>query len=73
MMPSHPGRHREEKNDACHARGTRSAIRGGYVAAAVKDKGKGSWMGMWRQQAVQRLIDEVTGNILGEAAGSKIT
>jgi hypothetical protein len=33
----------------------------------------GSWMGMWRRQAVQRLIDEVTGNILGEAAGSKIT
>jgi hypothetical protein len=28
---------------------------------------------MWRQQAVQRLIGEVTSNILGEAAGSKIT
>ena len=27
----------------------------------------------WRQQAVQRLIGEVTSNILGEAAGSKIT
>ena len=33
----------------------------------------GSRMGMWRRQAVQLLIDEVTGNILGEAAGSKIT
>jgi len=28
---------------------------------------------MWRQQAVQRLIGEVTSNILREAAGSKIT
>jgi hypothetical protein len=28
---------------------------------------------MWRQQAVQRLIGEVTSNILGEAAGNKIT
>ena len=28
---------------------------------------------MWRQQAVQRLISEVTSNILGEAAGNKIT
>jgi transposase len=27
---------------------------------------------MWRQQAVQRLLAEVTSNILGEAAGSKI-
>jgi len=28
---------------------------------------------IWRQQAVQRLLGEVTSNILGEAAGSKIT
>ena len=28
---------------------------------------------MWRQQAVQRLIGEVTSNILGEATGNKIT
>jgi hypothetical protein len=28
---------------------------------------------IWRQQAVQRLINEVTSNILGEAAGNKIT
>ena len=28
---------------------------------------------IWRQQAVQRLIGEVTSNILGEAAGNKIT
>lgn len=28
---------------------------------------------IWRQQAVQRLIHEVTGNILGEAASNKIT
>lgn len=27
----------------------------------------------WRQQAVQRLIHQVTSNILGEAAGNKIT
>jgi hypothetical protein len=27
----------------------------------------------WRQQAVQRLINEVTSNILGEATGNKIT
>src|SRR5690242_16521032 len=28
---------------------------------------------IWRQQAVQRLIGEVTSNILGEATGNKIT
>lgn len=28
---------------------------------------------IWRQQAVQRLIHEVTGNILGEATSNKIT
>ena len=28
---------------------------------------------MWRRQAVQRLIGDVTSNILGEAAGSKFT
>ena len=28
---------------------------------------------VWRQQAVQRLIHQVTSNILGEAAGNKIT
>ena len=28
---------------------------------------------LWRQQPVQRLIHEVTSNILGEAAGNKIT
>ena len=28
---------------------------------------------MWRRQAVQRLISELTSNILGEAAGNKIT
>ena len=28
---------------------------------------------MWRRQAVQRLIGEVTSNILGEATGNKIT
>ncbi|MBN9460869.1 MAG: hypothetical protein J0H00_06535 [Burkholderiales bacterium] len=27
----------------------------------------------WRQQAVQRLLNEVTSNILGEAAGNRIT
>jgi len=27
----------------------------------------------WRQQAVERLLREVTSNILGEAAGNKIT
>ena len=28
---------------------------------------------IWRQQAVQRLIHEVTSNILGEAASNKVT
>lgn len=28
---------------------------------------------IWRQQAVQRLVNEVTSNILGEAAGNRIT
>ena len=28
---------------------------------------------MWRQQAVQRLIGDVTSNILGEETGNKIT
>ena len=28
---------------------------------------------MWRRQAVQRLINEVTSNILGEAPGNKVT
>jgi len=27
----------------------------------------------WRQEAVQRLVNDLTSNILGEAAGNKIT
>ena len=28
---------------------------------------------IWRQEAVQRLVNNLTSNILGEAAGNKIT
>jgi len=117
MMPSHTGRHHEERDDACTASSSARKPIDGFSdnpRGRRPDTFKDHWeemmqcleqhpdqtalepliefqarypgryslrqlhtlqkrVRMWRRQAVQRLIGEVTSNILGEATGNKIT